>query len=361
MASVTILDARENVSLITGTSGPTIELPEGQETLAFNADLDMAGVPDNLRPWAVRWGPTLRANDAMVINSQLDKREWAELDREVYAMVKLRQNALADLASAGLVKPISLAVILSQWRKANERIAPTVSIDGESSAEADRTDRRTYSVPVPMFRTDYSFGQRELLASRALGQSVETFEAGEAAAAIVEAQENMLFNGETEVVIAGSTIPGLTTFTPRDTTTATLYGGGDFGTVGNGYKTALGMIAALAAKRYHGPFTFYVAPAQYLELLNYYTDGSAQTDLMRILTLPQVNAVKPGDFLTDENAVMVQLSGDVIDYQEALGVENREWAKPDGTRVMMAVLAAGVHRLKQDTAGNTGIAHATGC
>lgn len=354
-----IFNAREQADVITATRGPEVQLLEGFEAIAFNAAT--SAYPEELRGWAKRWEPILANEGAIVVNSALDKREWAELDREVYAMVKLRQNGLADLRSAGLMKPISLAVILSQWRAASERIAPSINIDGESTAQADRTGRKTYSLPVPMYRTDYSFGQRELLAARALGQLPDSFEAGEAAAAIVEAQENMLFNGETSIVVEGNAIPGYTTFTARDTDTATNYGGGDFGTVGNGYKTILGMVSALAAKRYHGPFTVYVAPTQYLELLNFYTDGSGQTDLQRILTIPQVSSVKPSDFLADASTLMVQMTANVVDYLDALSPENREWVKPDGTRVMMAVLAAGAPRLKQDVAGNTGIAHATSC
>jgi hypothetical protein len=359
MGKVNIFDVREQADVITATHGPEIQLLEGYEAMAFNAATSR--YPEELRGWAQRWEPVLANEGAMVVNSALDKREWAELDREVYAMVKLRRNILADLSGAGLVKPISLAVILAQWRAASERIAPSINIDGESTAEADRTGRKTYSLPVPMYRTDYSFGQRELLAARSLGHLPDTFEAGEAAAAIVEAQENMVFNGETGVVVEGSAIPGLTTFTPRDTDTATNYGGGDFGTVTNGYKTVLGMVSALAALRYHGPFNLYVAPTQYLQLLNFYTDGSGMTDLQAILTIPQVSSVKPSDFLADENAVLVQMTSNVIDYLEALSVENREWTKADKTRVMMAVLAAGAPRLKQDVEGNTGIAHATGC
>jgi len=361
MAEVSILDARLNTDLITSTSGPTIELGEGVEALAFNETLDMAGLPKHMLAWAQRWQPVLRNDGAVVVNSALDKREWAALDKEVIAMVKLRRNAIADLSGAGLVKPVSLAVILAQWRQASERIAPSINIDGESTAAADRTGRKTYSVPVPMFRTDYSFGQRELLSGRALGSPIDTFEAGEAAIAVVEAQENMLFNGESSIVIHGNSIPGYTTFSPRDTASAASYGGGDFAVVGNPYKTVLGMISALAAKRYHGPFTFYIANVQYLQMLNYYTDGSGQTDIDRILGIPQITAIKPSDFLAAENGLLVQLTPNVVDYLDALSVENREWTKGDKTRVMFAVLAAGTQRLKQDVAGNTGIAHATAC
>ena len=358
--NVNIKDVREQADWLSNTKGPEVVIQEGYEALVYNADLDLPGANPDMVRWAKRWGPILRNEGAVVVNSALDKREWAELDAATTAQVKLRRNLLADMDAAGLVTPISLAVILSQWRVASERIRPSVNIDGESSAQADRTGRKTYSTPVPIFRTDFGFSKRELMAGRALGDALDTFEAGEAAASIVEEQERMVFLGESSVVVEGNAIPGLTTFTARDTDTATNYGGGVFSTVGNGYKTVLGMVSALAAKRYHGPFNFYVAAAEYLDLLNYYTDGSNSTDLQRILTLPQVSAVKPSDYLAAGNAVLVQMTPDVLDYREAMRPENREWMDGAKTKVMFAAMAAGVHRLKQDSQGYTGIAHCTG-
>ena len=115
--------------------------------------------------WEKRWLPVLEnpkahvmVRDArgMVVNSLLDKREWAELDREIFEMVKLRKNAIADLQSAGLTSTTNLGEMLSQWRVSTERTRPSVNMDGRSRADRDLTDRLVYSVPIPIFRTDYT-------------------------------------------------------------------------------------------------------------------------------------------------------------------------------------------------------------
>jgi len=295
----------------------------------------------------------------MVANSMLDKREWAELDREIFEMVKLRKNAVQDLIDRRLVKNTTLAEMLSQWRMASERVRPSVNMDGRSRADRDRTDRNVFSVPVPIYRTDYEIGRRELLASRKLGTPIDTFEAGEAAEAIVEEQERTLFNGNTNIVVQGNPIYGYTTLPGRDTATAAAYGGGDFGTLSNIRPTFLGMLAALSAKRYHGPFVCYVANAQYHEMLERYTDGSGQTALDTVLELPQIDEVKPSDFLAASNVVMVQMTRNVVDWIVAMALENFEWMSGDQQALFFAVMAAASPRLKTDVDGNAGIAHAT--
>lgn len=355
-----ILFGQEAIDFVTKTQGPQIQIQRGGKALAFNEAM-MVGYPKHVEPWVRRWEPILRNDKAVVVNSFLDKREWAELDKTIYEMIKLRRNAMQDLLGRGLVKRSNLAEMLSQFRMATERRRPSVNMDGRSRADRDRTERVVRSVPLPIIRTDYEIGRRELLASRKLGVPLDTFEAGEAASAVGEEQERMLFNGEASIVVHGSTIYGYTTLPARDTGTAAAYGGGDFAVISNILPTFLGMLSALAAKRYHGPFIGYVAQNQYHEMLDTYTDGSGQTALERVKNLPQIEDVKPSDFLADANTVLTQMTSNVVDVLIGLDVENREWEAPDGQALYYAVMAASAPRLKTDSAGNAGIGHATGC
>ena len=355
-----ILYGAEAYDFVTSTHGPQITIQAGGKPVAFNTAM-VANYHKDLLPWAQRWIPVLQNDKAIVANSFLDKREWAELDRTIFEMVKLRRNAVQDLLDRNLTKRTTLAELLSQFRMASERIRPSVNMDGRSRADRDRTDRVVRAVPIPIIRTDYEIGRRELLASRKLGSPLDTFEAGEAAMAVAEEQERMLFNGNTTVVVQGSSIPGYTTLAARDTGTAAAYGGGDFGTISNIPDTFLGMLAALAAKRYHGPFACYIAQAQWHEMLQTFTDGSGQTALARVLELPQIETIKPSDFLAAGNLTMVQMTSNVVDIAIGMDIENREWEHPDGQSLNFAVLAASAPRLKTDYAGNAGIAHATAC
>jgi uncharacterized linocin/CFP29 family protein len=300
---------------------------------------------------------------ALATNAFLNREEWEQLDKTVFEMAKLRLGAYQDLISAGLRRKSSLAAWYSKWRVASERVAADVTMDFRTRLNEDRTDKKTYGVPIPIISAKYSLGRRELLSARAAGQSIETFEAGEASAAVTEKAEDILINGDTSIVVSGSSIPGYRTLSARETGAASSYGsGGDFATISNVTKTFLGVLAAMAAKRYYGPFGCYIHNTQYHEMLATYTDGSGQTALERVEKYPQIKFVKPNDLMTTAgDLLMVQLTRNVVDVEVALTLENRRWEAPDGSAMFFVVMMSAVPRLKTDYQGNAGIAHVTGC
>lgn len=352
-------DYADELAFITNAREPQIEF-KGDRPV-YDVSIDGPAESGILGNYVRKWKPVLRHNAEMVriTNSILVREEWSELDRKITQMVKLRQNAINDLRSAGLVQSTSLAVMMTRWRVATERVRPSVSMDGRSKADHDRTDRIVRAVPLPIFRTDYTFGRRELMSSRRMGAPLDTFEAGEAIEALVEEQERMLFNGEARVIVEGNAIFGYTNLPARDTATAAAYGGGDFGTITNIVPTLLGMVNALALLRYHGPFNFYISVTQYNEMLEYYSDGSVDNAVMRVERLPMIDSVKPSDYLAAGNGVLVQMTSNVVEMQEALAPENREWESPDGQSLNFAAMAASTNKLTTDSEGNAGIAHVT--
>lgn len=299
---------------------------------------------------------------ALQSNAFLNKEEWERLDSAVFEMAKIRLNAYADLVSAGLTRQSSLAAYYSKWRVAGERTAAQVTMDFRTPTDYDRTERKTYGVPIPLISARYTLGRRELMSARAAGQQIETFEAQEASAAVAEKAEDILINGNTSVVVSGSSISGYRSLSARDTGTAASYGGGDFGTISNITPTFLGMLSALAAKRYYGPFKCYIHNTQYHQLLAHYTDGSGQTALQRVLTYPQIQSIEPNDMMTTAgDLLMVQMTRNVVDLEIALTLENRRWEAPDGSAMFFVVMMSAVPRLKTDFDGYAGIAHATSC
>jgi len=306
-------------------------------------------------------GRAVDANGQIIGNAWLNREEWERLDAVVMAMGKQRLGAWQDVINAGLRSNTTLAEEFSKWRVASERTEATVSMDFRTRVDYDRTDRKTYGVPIPIFSAAFSMGRRELAVVRATGGDVETFEAEQAAEAVAEKVEATLVNGNTDVVIGGSSIAGYTTLSARDTGTAAAYGGGDFGTITNIYPTFTGMMAALAAKRFYGPFGCYLASTQYNQMLDFYSDGSGQKALDRVVGLNEIQFVKPHDLMTDGELLMVQLTRDVVDVRIGLSLETRRWETPSGSEMHFLVVFCGTPRVKQNYEGNAGIAHATAC
>jgi uncharacterized linocin/CFP29 family protein len=296
----------------------------------------------------------------LATNSILLKREWEALDQAVIQSYRIRLSAVADLRAAGLTSDTTLAEMLSSWRVMSERVRPEVNMDGRSRVEQDRTDRKTFSVPIPIISTGYQFSMRELMAARAVGAQLETSEAEEAGQALAEEQERILFNGNGDVVVHGNGIPGLLTHDDRTTDTATNFGGGDFGTAGNAYKTFLGVIDAMSLLRYYGPFNVYLHSTQYNEMLRYETDGTGDMALDRCQRLPQIGKIAVSDIITAGQLVFVQMDRRTIDLRIALDVSNRQWDNPDGSAVFFKTMVSMVPRLKSDYRGKLGVCHVTG-
>jgi len=306
--------------------------------------------------------PAVIKRGELMVHSLLRKQEWEELDAAVIAMVKLRLNGIQDLRENNLVQPLGgLGTMVSQWNVASEKPSATVSMDGRTAGNRDRVDKKLYGVPVPIIHDEYQIGARELEASRRLGDTLDVTEAQESAAAVAEELEDILFNGETSVVVGGSGIFGMTTLASRLTATAAAFGGGDFGTISNILPTFTGILSGLAALRYYGPFGFYLSNTQYFQMLAFYTDGSGQTALARVLQLPQIKYVKPSDHLADGALTGMQLTKNVIDLATALDVTNREWTSGDEMSLNYKVMMAAVPRFKTDYSGHAGVAHATAC
>jgi len=303
----------------------------------------------------------IRTARGLTVNSVLRNDEWKSLDDAIIRRVHDELTITPRLRARGLVRTLGgLGTIVTQWNVAGEKPMSIAVMDPRTSPPRDRVEKKLAGVPVPIIHSEYTFGERELASMRLMGNDLETLEAEEAAASVVEKFEDMIWNGEPTINVGGATIPGILTYAGRLTDTASNFGGGDFGTVSNIYPTFTGVLGALAARRYRGPFGVFVASEQYYQLLAHYSDGSGQTGLVRISQLPQIEFIEEAPQLAAGTVVFLQLSANVIDLAIALDLQNREWVTGDGTSLFFRVLMAGVHRIKSDYAGYTGIAHVTG-
>ncbi len=294
------------------------------------------------------------------VNSLLRRDEWQELDNAVVQAARQRLNGVADLQRLGLIRQLGgIGTLVSQWNQASEVGSAAVNMTGQAAQDRDRVDYKLAGVPIPIIFKDYVIPIRQLEASRRLGNAIDTSHAFSAARVVAEALESMLFLGNT-VTLNGNQIYGYTNHPQRNTDTAANYGGGDFGTIANIVPTILGMVAAANAAKYYGPFGLYFANAQYVQMLETYTDGSGQTALQRALQLPMIDFIKPSDFLTAAQGVMVQMTPDVIDLATAQDITNLEWTSGDGMTGNFKVMQVAAPRIKSDYSNNSGIVHVTG-
>lgn len=309
------------------------------------------------------------------VNSLLRKDEWEQLDSAVVSAATQRLNGVMDLFTRGQTFRLgSIGSLLAQYNQASEMEAASITISGRTRGDQDRVDFKLVSVPVPVFFKSYSFGAREQAAARNLGDSVDTSNASAAARVVAEGVENMLFNGNTTIVLNNNSIYGYTTHPNRNTGT-----GSDWGTVANVVTDVRDMINDAQADNHFGPYFVYAATTQFNQARNtFFTDGSGDSGFDRVMRMSGIEGFFASDFLTAGEAVLVQMDSEVVDLafvpgfginvssfedgnqQTITGVTNLEWLSGDGMVSYFKTLAIMVPRVKDRYDGKSGIVHYTG-
>lgn len=293
----------------------------------------------------------------VVTNSLLKKDEWEELDTAIVAAASERLNAITRLQSRGLVRRLgSIGVMASQWNIGSQMSRAVVNMTGQAAADMDRVDYNLAGVPVPVIHKEYQIGERQLEASRRLGEAVDVTNAYEAGRVVAEELERMFFAGY-NLTLNAQTIYGVTTETNINTGSAS----GDFGTISNIMPTFINMVSAAAGDNYHGPFEAWVSTTQYIQMMAVYSDGSGQSAIDRMKTaIPSLDEIWPGDYLADGSLVLVQMTPNVVDlalYEMGMNVE---WASGDGMTHNFKVMTIAVPRVKSDYESHSGIVYYTG-
>jgi uncharacterized linocin/CFP29 family protein len=300
----------------------------------------------------------LRPVYPMVQNATLTRDEWLDIDAVVLETFRTGLTGVNDLINAGLSRPSNLGVILSGYPVVGDMEAAQMSMDGVVHGQQDNLEYDENFVPIPITHKDFGLSARQLLVSRQGRGMLETDHIREAAKKVRDLNESVLFNG-TGNIYSGYPIYGYTSHPNRATDTAANYGGGDFGTSGNAYKTFVGAINAMAALGFNGPWGIYAANTQYGQLLNQY--GSNDNNELKVIldTIPDIAFIKRSFDLAAASVVMVQLTRDVIDLEVAQGITTVQWMERGGFLSEYRIMDALVPRIKKDKNNRVGICHIT--
>lgn len=296
------------------------------------------------------------------VNSALRKDEWEVLDDAVVEAAGPRTDVFERIPK---IQHTSIGVLTHQYNTVSQMTAAQVSMTGQEPGETDSAEFNLNGVPLPVIFKQVNYGERQLQASRLIGSGIDVTNITQSTRVVSEQLANMLFNGRSAINFNGATIYGLTTQPNRNTGTAS----GDFGTISNIQPTILAMMTALAGDNYHGPFEVDIAATQYIEALSTYSDGSGQTAVDRILTIPAITAVNSNDQLAAGSLVLretgrhilewaqVQLGGQTVNGMEIALIE---WMSGDGMVHHFKLMAVGAPIVKADFETQSGIANYTG-
>jgi uncharacterized linocin/CFP29 family protein len=324
-----------------------------------------------LRPFINKKGEAVVHNgerERVVHNALLRQYEWETIDAAVLDVMRQPIVGIADLIAAGLTRPLGgLGTLTSTYEQLKDMDDAEVTMNiTAQNANKDKVGFEPQSIPVPIISKPFEIDIRMLEASRKMGETLDVTMTRVATIKVRDALETILFNGSS-LVVGTMSIYGYTTAPHIDTKTAAVYGGGDFGTDTNGHKTLVGMMAALVAKGFNGPFGVYVSTTQYSQLQALTGTNKSETQLSVILrTLGTAQGgtlqfVKRGPKLADGKTVMVQLTSEVVDLAVGQDVAAISWAEFGGMLTQFRVLTAAVPRIKFDSNNACGVAVATAC
>lgn len=294
---------------------------------------------------------------ALRTNTLLHKDEWELLDRRVVQISAVVLNAIADLRALGLTTNLGgLGVLMSQYEQVSDMTDANVNMAVEDDDEEDRVNFPLIGVPVPIISKGFRIDARSLAASRRNGSNIDTTHVDTATRKVAEKLEELFFLGST-VVQRNQSIPGVLTHSARNV----VSGGASWATATNVYPNVLAMVAALQGDNFFGPYRLFLNQAQYIQTwaLNANTSTSIIDTIMRLPGFGP-GSVKPANFVPAGQAVLINMSTDVVDLAIGQDIVPVEWETKGGLVTHYKVLAAMIPRVKSDAAGRSGIAHITG-
>jgi uncharacterized linocin/CFP29 family protein len=298
----------------------------------------------------------LTRNDAAI----LWRQEWMQIDQAVIRAARAPRRVVADLRAAGLTYniPNGMGKTVLETGVAGDITGATVSMDPARKSEGDRPQYDIRLLPLPVIHKDFEFTARQLEVSRSTGMPLDTTMIEMAGRKVAEEAEKMAlgtsaFNGFS---YGGGKIQGLTTFDHRETFTMTA-------PTDSAWTPELFITEVLAMRQKAidnlatGPWVLYLSPdwGQYLD--EDFKQFSDRTLRERLQAIDGLGDVRVAWYLTGFQAILVQMTSDVIREVIGMDVTTLQWATNGGMTLNFKVMAIMVPQIRADIQNRSGIVH----
>jgi len=282
-----------------------------------------------------------------------------DLDSLVIDVALRSRNAVADLISRGLVRPLpDIGVKIDVWNRITGQNSATLGMALAGGPPYERQEFDSVSVPVPIIQQKFELEVRDLMGSSRAGIELDTTHAERAAEMVAELEEDTLINGAT-LTHQGATLRGYATHPDRIQTTAAAAGGGVWSTSTNVEATIRGAMRLLADDNQTGETMFYTGSVNYFEALADHKAESDRTALARALDIPNVIDIKFNQFIPADELIGIVMRRRTVDLSIAQDITTVPWETEGGARQHWRVFSSQVVRLKSDTTGQMGLIHVT--
>jgi uncharacterized linocin/CFP29 family protein len=285
-------------------------------------------------------------------NDLLRNQEWLRIDEEVQEISDQNLVLISDLREMNLVDPIDIGVLISSHEQATDVEDAEVTMSGEPGAEEDRREYQRVNYPVPFIQKSASFNARQLRASRQRGSTLDVDWATRATRKVTEKAEDIAFNSH-PVQVGGDSIPGLRTESNRN-----QVNGSTWSTPSNIIPDLNTAIQRLLADGFNGPYAVYLGNEQKGQVKDLLGTGAGRVN-ENILEDEDIRFLKASGQIPDGEALVVQMTRDVIDIQMAEDIQTTDWESTSGRTTYVNTFTVHVVRVKSQVDGTSGIAHLT--
>lgn len=298
----------------------------------------------------------LGANGLLGNATSLPKDVWGQWDRDVITVARPLLGVFDDLSnSVAMTLPIGKS--LSYYQTASDSGTATVTMDGRDDGRSDQPTLDYHGTPVPVVRSKFSFGWRQMAAAESEGFNIDLAARDNAFRKVAKSLEDGALNGYAGISVNGQASYGLRTHPNRNTRPigVTLNGA-----TGADWLTEIAAtIKANMDANYDGPATIYLNKGDlfYAQTNDFKATGD-KTISQRLLEIEDIDAIVGSSAVPANEIIAVVKRRDVVQVLNAMPITTlpRFRANTDDDYVFMTQAIAAV-QIKADAKGQCGVAH----
>lgn len=307
-------------------------------------DMDVGSVPEPIMA-----GKEARKEFRASEKSTLPPDAWKQMSDILIQVAQNRLFLVDDLRQEGLIDNVDMGTTISTWKETNKFTEASTDMDALSDTSQDASTYTVQGVPVPIHHKNIKIGRREGDADPELPTNAAT----KTTRSVMERLEHVMLHGWGDVKDESGEnfrIYGYLNHPDRN-----KYTGNSWDDPTNVERDVRKAIERNEADNYFGPYRLYVNTEAWADLRQPSKDFDNMRVRQQIEELDPIQEVSPADFLPSGQAVLVQMTRDVVDAVAAGDlVQQAEWQR-NPFQTNMKIFSIFAPRLKSDEEGQMGL------
>lgn len=316
---------------------------------------------DDQNEWLINRRRAVDTHERQMLGnaSPLPRDVWGEWDREGIEVQREVLAVFGDLAGA-VGTPMPIGKLVHYFQQISDSGSVNVSIDGRSKGRTDQPTITYHGTPLPIIDSPFSYGWRQMEAARTEGFQLDGAARRNAMFKVAEKLENLALVGDSDVVVGGDQLYGLTNHPKRNTRSTT----NDLSacTGAEWLADVNATLALLHGDNFRVPATLYVNWDDwfYANSTDFSTQYPNKTIAQRVLENSGVREVVPASNVAADTIIAVVKDRRVVQVLNGMPMSSRQQfrANPEDDYNFI-VMAAQALEVKYDADDNCGIAHSS--